>query len=146
MTKVLIDKVPAPATCNRCGAFVLAALSGGRDVAVDPVVANFSTMVVLVRLGRQVFKLRTYTDGRPAGLDRVTPTMVEYDKARAWSYVVAHGCGCHPQDVTPIAVEQADPQPTCMGYLFEGWAQPLECPAREDKRILGCGLCEEPPF
>lgn len=147
MTQHLLDTVPKVALCNRCGAAVLAALSSGRDVAVDPVRLNFSGMVEQLRTGRQVFRLRTQgSSTRPLALDRVSRTLLEYDNARAWLYVAAHGCGCHPQDVTPIVAEKPQPVAPCEAWMFAGWVQPLECPRALSPDLLGCGVCDPAPF
>lgn len=147
LNKVLIDTKPVPCTCNRCASPVLAALSGGRDVACDFVIMDYPTMVAVLRTGRQVFRVRTLgSSPRPIGLDRVTRTLLEYDGARSWRYVAAHGCGCHPQDVTPIVVEKPVPVAPCEAWMFAGWAQPLECPRAASPDLLGCGICDPAPF
>lgn len=146
MAKILIDTVPVPSTCNRCGAFVLAALSGGRDVAADPVRLSYPQMVEQLRTGRQVFRYRVMSGERAVGLDRVTRTLLGYDGAKAWSYVAAHGCGCHPQDVTPIAVEDHVYVAPCEAWMFAGWVAPIDCPKTKNPELLGCGVCDPAPF
>lgn len=86
-----------PATCNRCGAVVLAGHAYGGHVAVDPRELHESEVVDTILAGGALWSLRSRKLFKPD----VEPNGV---------LVGAHGCGCSPRDVTWLEAAPEDPR------------------------------------
>lgn len=122
MVQHLIDTKIKLATCNRCGAYVLAAMVGGVRCAADPQPLSVPECTTALIGGVRLYKLVEQA-GRPWRLDYAS---VDTLRGPA-THLRAHGCGCAAMDATAFDGGPVDPPqaPARHGRPADGFRLPL---------------------
>lgn len=130
----LIDTKIKLATCNRCGAYVLAAMVGGVRCAADPTPLDVQDRVRALVGGVKLYKLVVQA-GRPWRLDFAT---VDTLRGSA-GHLRAHGCGCAAMDATAFDGDPVDPPqaPARHGRTADGFRLPLAHVGASQKVLEG---------